>query len=120
MKLISRSLIMASILSLQTVKAMPTKYMILFSGTPSEDYKTLLNKSLSQTLPEWEELSKFEKGNPGCKRRKKYLIQFCLKGDKLTLVHQNEKALKRTISKLMDMHKSGEIKDESEILKAFQ
>ncbi len=120
MKLIFKGLILAGLLSTQSVCARSTKYMILFSGTPSKDFKSLLNKSLTKTLPEWEELSRFEKDNPECKRRKKYLIQFCLKGDNLTLVHQDTKAIKRTISKLMKMDERGEDMSEDQILKAFQ
>lgn len=106
MKSIFRTLAIASTLILSNTWATSPRFMILFSGTPSKDFKNVLNQSLSHTLPEWEELSRFERDNPDCQYRKQYLIQFCLKGDKLTIVHQDEKALKRTLSKLMAMDES--------------
>lgn len=120
MKFVFKGLALATILASHCLMAGPTKHMILFSGTPSKDFKEVLNKSLSHTLPEWKELSKFEENNPKCKRRKKFLIQFCLKGDKLTIVHQNEKALRRTVAKLVKLDDAGELKSEAHILKAFQ
>jgi hypothetical protein len=102
------------------VDATTIKPMILYSGTPSKEFKEVFVKSLSQSLPEWKEISKFETDNPNCLRRKEYLIQFCLKGDQLEIVHQDKKALKRTLSKLIQMEKSGEIKNEADIAKAFQ
>lgn len=119
MKSIFKVLWITTTLSMTSSWARPSKHMILFSGTPSPDFKSLLNKSLSHTLPEWEELSKFESNNPNCKYRKQYLIQFCLKGDKLTIIHQNEKAIKRTLSKLMVLNDKENSEDDIKTSKAF-
>ncbi|MBC96631.1 MAG: hypothetical protein CME63_02710 [Halobacteriovoraceae bacterium] len=95
------------------------KIMILFSGNPSKDFKEMLNSSMYATLPEWRELTVFEKSNPKCLLRKGYLIQFCIQGDELKIVHQNEKALKRTLSKLMKMKSKEELINDPDIQKAF-
>lgn len=120
MKLISKVVTVLIITHIQLINAQPSKFMILFSGSPSKEFKKVLDKSLGRTLPEWEELSKFEKDNPNCKRREEYLIQFCLKGDQLSIVHQKQRALQRTLSKLMRMEDQGEIKTEADIIKALQ
>ncbi len=120
MKLTFKLVTILIITHIQLINAQPSKFMILFSGSPSKEFKNVLDKSLGRTLPEWEELSKFEKDNPNCKRREEYLIQFCLKGDQLTIVHQNQRALQRTVSKLMRMEDQGEIKTEADIIKAFR
>jgi len=119
MKSIFKVLWIAISLSITSSWARSSKYMILFSGTPSADFKSLLNRSLSHTLPEWEQLSEFEKNNPDCKYRKQYLIQFCLKGDELTIVHKNDKAIKRTLSKLMVLNNKGNTDQDAKNLNAF-
>jgi len=119
MKSVFNILWIVTTLSITNSWARPSKYMILFSGTPSSDFKSLLNRSLSRTLPEWEQLSEFESNNSECKYRKQYLIQFCLKGDQLTVVHKNDKAIKRTLSKLMVLNDKKNIEDGVKMSKAF-
>ncbi len=77
--------------------------MIIFSGTPSQEFKKVLMSSLVQSLPDYQELTVFESDNPKCAKRDNYLIQFCINGDQLDIVHQDRKALKRTISKLVNL-----------------
>lgn len=112
MKLIFKLLILTSLSAHQLAHAnvkLNKETMILFSGTPSKEFRKMLNSSLYATLPEWKELSLFEEGNPKCVRREEYLIQFCIKGDKLDIVHQDKKGLQRTLSKLMMMDDSEKV-----------
>ena len=103
MKLTSSLITLLTFCSVSQVMAMPSKAMIIFSGTPSKEFKKVLKSTLPHTLPEYKDLTRFETDNPTCKRRKGYLIQFCINGDQLKVVHQDKKALERTLSRLVNL-----------------
>lgn len=75
--------------------------MILFSGKPSPEYMDSLKKSLNHVIPNWNEMVRFDEENEKCEMNKKVVIQFCLRGDELNIVHQHKKTLTRSLARLV-------------------